>query len=136
MSIETNKAVVQRFIREFQNEKKQETAVELLADNFIDRSPIGEFSPDKEGVIQMHAMLHSAFSDLKAEIHDQIGEDGRVATRKTFRGVHTGNFMGIPATGRPVEIGVIDILRIENGKIAEHWCQVDFAGLMGQLTAN
>jgi len=42
--------------------------------------------------------------------------------------------MGIPATGRGVEIGVIDVLRLADGKIVEHWCQVDFAGLMGQIT--
>lgn len=135
MSTETNKAIVQRFINEFQNAKREETALELLADNFIDRSPIGDFSPDKDGVIRMHAMLHQAFSGLNAEIHDQIAESDRVATRKTFRGTHSDEFMGVPATGRAVEIGVIDVLRLEGGQIIEHWCQVDFAGLMGQITS-
>jgi steroid delta-isomerase-like uncharacterized protein len=135
MSTETNKEIVQRFIREFQNEKREGTAVELLADNFIDRSPIGDFSPDKDGVIRMHTMLHQAFSGLNAEIHDQIAENDRVATRKTFYGTHTGEFMGVPGTGRAVEIGVIDVLRLEGGQIVEHWCQVDFAGLMGRITS-
>jgi steroid delta-isomerase-like uncharacterized protein len=130
-----NKAVVRRFIEEYQNQRREETAREMLADDFVDRSPIGNFSPDKTGVMQMHGMLFSAFSGLNAEIHDQIAEDDRVATRKTFRGTHAGEFMGVPATGRPIEIGVIDILRMRDGKIVEHWCQVDFAGLMGQITA-
>lgn len=134
MSTETNKAIVRRFIEEFQNGRREETALELLAEDFVDRSPIGDFSPDRNGVIMLHSMLHAAFSGLNAEIHDQVAEDNRVATRKTFRGTHTGDFMGVPATGRPVEIGVIDVLRLDGGKIVEHWCQVDFAGLMGQIT--
>lgn len=133
---EANKAVVRRFIEEYQNQRREETVIELLADDFVDRSPIGNFSPDKQGAIEMHGMLFGAFGDLRAEIHDQIAENDRVATRKTFRGTHTGEFMGVPATGRPVEIGVIDILRVRDGKLVEHWCQVDFAGLMGQITAS
>lgn len=131
---DANKAIVRRFIEEYQNGRSEETARELLGDDFIDRSPIGNFSPDKKGVIEMHKMLFDAFGDLKAEIHDQVAEDDRVATRKTFRGKHSGDFMGVPATGRTVEIGVIDILRVRDGKLVEHWCQVDFAGLMGQIT--
>lgn len=134
MSNEANKDIVRRFITEYQNCRREETALELLAEDFVDRTPIGDFSPDKNGVIEMHKMLHAAFSGLNAEIHDQVAENDRVATRKTFRGTHTGDFMGVPATGRPVKIGVIDVLRLDGGKIVEHWCQVDFAGLMGQIT--
>lgn len=133
LSTEANKAIVRRFIEEYQNRRRVETALELLADDFVDRSPIGNFAADKAGVMQMHEMLFSAFSEFEAEIYDQIAEKDRVATRKTFRGMHTGEFMGVPATGRPIEIGVIDILRVCDGKITEHWCQVDFAGLMGQI---
>ena len=60
----------------------------------------------------------------------------KCVTRKTFYGKHTGEFMGIGATNRPVELGVIDILRIKDGQLVEHWCQVDFAGLMNQITKN
>jgi len=84
MSTKTNKAIVQRFIKEFQNEKREETALELLADNFIDRSPTGNFSPNKDGVIAMHGMLHQAFSGLSAEIHDQVAEN-QVSDRVTPR---------------------------------------------------
>jgi steroid delta-isomerase-like uncharacterized protein len=131
---DVNKAVVRRFIEEYQNLRNEESARVLLAEGFVDRSPIGDFASDKTGVMQMHSMLFEAFSEFAAEIHDQVAENDKVVTRKTFRGIHTGNFMGIPATGRPIEIGVIDILRVRNGKITEHWCQVDLAGLMGQIT--
>jgi predicted ester cyclase len=57
----------------------------------------------------------------------------KVVTRKTFRGTHGGDFLGIPATGKPVSVGVIDVVRYENGQIVEHWNQVDMFGLMQQM---
>jgi steroid delta-isomerase-like uncharacterized protein len=131
-----NKNIVRRFIEEFQIGAREEAALELMAEDFVDRSPIGEFSPDRDGVIQLHRMLRGAFGILDVEIHDQISEDDRVATRKTIRGTHSGTFMGVAATGRQVGIGVIDVLRLKNGRLAEHWCEVDFAGLMGQIAGD
>ncbi len=74
-------------------------------------------------------MLQAAFPDIESVIHDQIAEGDMVVTRKTFRGTHVGDFMGIPATGKPVVIDAIDILRIADGQLAEHWTLVDMLGL-------
>jgi predicted ester cyclase len=52
---------------------------------------------------------------------------------KTFRGTHGGEFFGVPATGKSVTVGVIDIVRYDDGQIVEHWNQVDMLGLMQQL---
>jgi predicted ester cyclase len=81
-------------------------------------------------------MLRTAFDEFRAEIHDQVAEDDKVVTRKTFYGKHSGKFMGVPPTNRAIELGVIDILRLADGQFKEHWCQVDFAGLMQQITKN
>lgn len=135
MQTETNKTIVRRFIDEFQTDGREEVALEILAENFVDRSAIPPFSPDGNGVIQLFRMLRGAFSEFRAEIQDQFAEGDKVVTRKTFYGTHTGEFFGVPASDRPVQIGVIDILRLENGKFVEHWNQVDFAGLMRQITA-
>jgi steroid delta-isomerase-like uncharacterized protein len=64
-----------------------------------------------------------------------VSEGDRVTTYKTFNGTHQGEFMGVPATGRPVSIRVIDIVRFADGKITEHWNVVDVAGLLQQLGA-
>ena len=136
MSTEENKLVVRRFIEEYQSNGREDVALELLADDFIDRSAFEGFSPDKNGVIQLFTVLRNAFSEFRAEIQDQVAEGDKVVTRKTFYGKHTGDFMGISPTNRPIEIGVIDILRVKNGQLAEHWCQLDFAGLMQQITTN
>lgn len=130
---EENKAVVQRFINEYQTEGRMEVALELLADDFVDHSALPGFSPDKEGVINVIEMLRGAFDGLRVEIHDQVADDRKVVTRKTFRGTHTGEFFGVPPTNRPIEFGVIDILTVSNGQLKEHWCEVDFAGLMSQI---
>ena len=55
--------------------------------------------------------------------------------RKTFRGTQTGEFMGMPPTGKSISVGVIDIFRIAGGKIVEHWGQMDSMGMMQQLGA-
>lgn len=136
MSVEANKAVVRRFIEEYQTNGREDIAEELLADDFIDHSALPGFSPDREGVKQLFKMLRGAFGGFRAEIFEQVAENDKVVTRKTFYGKHTGEFMGIGATNRPIELGVIDILRIKDGQLVEHWCQVDFAGLMNQITKN
>lgn len=129
-----NKQIVRRFINEFQNQGREEVALEILAANFVDHSAIPPFAPNRNGVLELFRTLRAAFADLHAKIEDQIADGEKVATRKTFHGTHAGEFFGVAPTGRIVEFGVIDILRLENGKFVEHWCEVDFAGLMRQIT--
>ena len=126
------KSVVRRFVEEFQTQNKIETADELIADDFVNHSSMG-LPPNKEGVKQLFAIFRVAFPDLRAEIHEQLVDGEKVTTRKTFYGTHKGDFMEIPPTGKPVSIGVIDIVRVVDGKMKEHWNQVDQFGLMQQL---
>jgi predicted ester cyclase len=58
-----------------------------------------------------------------------------LVTRKTFQGTHRGEFMGVPATGKHVVIDVIDIIRIADGQLIEHWNVLDMLGLMQQVGA-
>jgi predicted ester cyclase len=62
-----------------------------------------------------------------------LAEGDLVATRKTFRGTHQGPFMGLEPTGKQVEIGLIDIVRVVDGRVTEHWNAVDNLGLLQQL---
>lgn len=134
MSTQDNKEIVCRFINEYQTNKRVEIADELLADDFVDHSALPGFTPDKQGIINLFNMLWSAFDGFRAEIYDQVAEGDKVVTRKSFFGEHTGEFFGVPATGRPIHIDVIDILTVRDGQIWDHWCQVDFAGLMQQIS--
>lgn len=133
MSAEEDKAIVRRLVDEAQSRGNLEVVNEILAEGFVDHSAFPGFSPDREGVKQLFAALRAAFEGFHATIHQQVAEGGKVVTRKTFHGTHRGEFMGVPPTGRAVEIKVIDILYVEGGRITDHWTQVDLLGLMQQL---
>jgi predicted SnoaL-like aldol condensation-catalyzing enzyme len=130
-----NANVVRRFVEEYQGTGDERVALELLAPDFVDRSPFGPFTPDRDGVLGLFRMLRAGFPDLHAVIHDQLVDGDKVVTRKTFHGSHRGELMGIPATERAVAFDVIDIVRVRDGLMVEHWNVVDAMALMTQLGA-
>jgi predicted ester cyclase len=77
----------------------------------------------------------AAFSDTSRSIDDLWGAGDKVVLRVTTRARHTGDFNGIPATGRTVVFAGIVIYRFCDGRIAESWGELDFAGLWRQLNA-
>ena len=131
----SNKALVRRLVEEAQVKGNLDVIDELLADDFIDHTPLEGLPGTREGVRMLFAALREAFNDLRVEISEQIAEGDKVATRKTFTGTHTGPFLGIPATGAPVRFEVIDILTFRGDKITEHRVVVDKLGLLRQLGA-
>ena len=126
---------IRRFIDEFQTANNVAIAEELLAPDFIDHTPFPGFPGGRQGVLALFAALRAAFPDLRAEVVHQIEQGDRVATHKLFHATHLGDFMGIPPTGRTITIDVIDLVRVENGLMKEHWNAVDASGLMKRLTA-
>jgi steroid delta-isomerase-like uncharacterized protein len=78
-------------------------------------------------------MLKRAFPDLQAHIEDIVAADDRIALRLRFHGTHSGEFLGIPATGRPIEYVSHEFYRIADGLIAEEWICSDMATLFRQL---
>jgi predicted ester cyclase len=75
----------------------------------------------------------SAFPGARFTIEGMIAEGDRVATKKTFTGTHRGEFAGIPPTGREVTVTYVDILRLRDGRIVEHWLSMDQLSFMQQL---
>ena len=133
MSIEQNKAVVQRFKKEVIENKRIVLMDELFLPAFINRSVKPGFSAGVDGMVGFLILFWEAFSNIKVEIHDQVGEGDKVTSRKTIHGVHTETFMKIPATNKKIEMNVIDIVRISNGKYVEHWNVIDMQGLLAQI---
>ena len=130
MSTEENKAIIRRFVEEVQSKHDIDLMDELFSPDFYDH---GSLSHTLEESKQFHTMLFAAFPDIRADIHDQVAEGDKVVTRKTFQGTHQGEFMGIPPTGKKVAFDVIDIFRIADGMIVEHWFVGDMMALMQQL---
>lgn len=75
----------------------------------------------------------AAFPGLQHIVHDQVAEGDRVATRISVQGVNSESFMGMPATGRSVDFDAINIHRVVDGKIVEHWIISDALAMMQQL---
>ena len=129
-----NKAVTSRFVTEYQSGAHDESVLyDAVSPQVVDHSALPGIPPGRHGVKVLHDAFFAAFSDFHADIQDQISEADKVVTRKTLSGRHTGDWMGIPATDRDVRFDVIDIVRIADGQIVEHWNVVDQLGLMRQL---
>jgi predicted ester cyclase len=73
----------------------------------------------------MTLALASAYPDARFTVEDMIAEGDQVVTKKTFSGTNTGEFAGMPATGRAVSVQYVDIMRVHDGRIVEHWLSMD-----------
>jgi steroid delta-isomerase-like uncharacterized protein len=135
MSLEQNKTLVRRVVQAAQVEGKLNVIDELFAEDFVDHTPMEGLPATREGVRMLFGALRAAFPDLAVDISEQIAEDERVVTRKTFRGTHGGPFLGVPPTGNSVHFEVIDILTVRDNRISEHRVVLDKLGLMRQLGA-
>lgn len=109
---------------------------EHVADEFVEHEETPGFEPGKEGVKQMFHMYRAAFPDLRMEAEDVLVDGDKVVVRARATGTHQGEFMGMPATGKSVDIQLIDIIRFgEDGLAHEHWGILDALGMMQQLGA-
>jgi steroid delta-isomerase-like uncharacterized protein len=108
------------------------SADELLASDFAGHSSMAETRGPDEAK-QFFASLRAAFPDIHFTIEDQIAERDKVVTRWSARATHTGDFRGIPPTGKQGHVTGITINRVANGKIVEGWTNLDELGLMQQL---
>ena len=138
MSIGDNKRVVANFVEVCQNQHDLAAADEIFHPDFVNHyAPEGHpmaLTPRPAGGFQaFYGMLLHAFPDATMEINEQLAERDLVATRKTLRGTHRGELWGLPPTGNRVEWEFIDIFRVRDGKLVEHWTHMDLQGLRMQM---
>jgi steroid delta-isomerase-like uncharacterized protein len=106
----------------------------LLADDFVDHEEIPGFPPTKEGTLQGFQMLRAAFPDLRMDAEDVFASGDRAVARVRLTGTQQGELMGIPPTGKRVDVQLIDIARFDDTGLArEHWGVMDVMSLMQQL---
>ena len=130
----TPDAVLRRLIDEGFTGGRLEVADELIDPAIVEHQDYGpEHAPGAEGVKAVIASLRRAFSDFRLEVED-MAVDGDVAwSRNVATGTNDGSFMGHPPTGRPIRIDVIDVVRVRDGRITEHWGVPDRLGVLRQL---
>jgi len=105
-----------------------------LADDFVEREEIPGLPPTKDGVVQYFRIILAAFPDMRMDVQDSFASGDKAVARLRLSGTHQGEFMGIPATGKPVSVNLIDITRFgDDGLAREHWGVADQLALMQQL---
>jgi steroid delta-isomerase-like uncharacterized protein len=135
VSEEENKAVIRRWIEAF-NERDLQGEADLLAPSFVAHVPGSPAPLDLEGLEawrQFTAPFTEAFPDLRLAGQDIAAEGETVAARVAFRGTHRGEFQGIPPSGKEVAFSSMEFNRVVDGKVEEHWVEINLLGLVQQL---
>lgn len=137
-SAEANKRVVANFVEVCQNQHDL-----AAADVIFDHDYVNHYKPGNRplepalgpaaGFQVFYGTLVRAFPDAYVEINEQLAERDLVATRKTLHGTHLGEIWGLPPTGNRVELEFIDIFRVKDGKLKEHWTSMDLGALRVQM---
>ncbi len=133
MSIETNKMVIKRYIKEVWNENKLAILDEVLDPAFYDYS--NELH-NREGLEQFLANVNVAFPGHETIIEEIIGEGDTIAVCETFRGTHSGPFRDIPVSDKSFEVGRYRFFQVKDGKITSHRAVIDLPALLRQIGAN
>jgi len=127
--------VVRRNTEEVQSNGDFELFEDLFDDDFVDHTPQPGTTPDKDGVRVLYHRLREAFPDFHADIQWQSAAGDLVTTYKIYNGTQTGAFLSVAPTGRPVEFETVDVMRVVNGKITEHWGVGNLLKVMTQIGA-
>jgi predicted ester cyclase len=125
-----NSALLDRYIAAT-NAHDTSSFANIFTDTYLQRS--GRSPPGLAAQIENAGRLFTALPDLHLVVEDRIFSGDRIVARCTYTGTQGGKMLGIEPTGKQIKFGTIDIWRVEGGKLAEHWDQVDFAGILKQL---
>ena len=133
---EGNKALARRVADDIVNPGNVDAVDEIYAPDYVLHDPsMPEDVHGVEGIREFYETVFNAFPDTELSIEELIAEGDKVVTRWTSRGTHQGEFMGLPPSGKRVEVAGVTISRIEGGKIVEDWEFTDALGMMQQLGA-
>jgi predicted ester cyclase len=139
MSQESNKAVVRRVLDDVFAGGKFDLLDELLQPDFVNHNILG--TGEETHSVGIEAMkremmgVHSSMSDISIEVVHLLADGDFVMTYAISKGTHSGQFFGIPGTGRPVRTPAMSIVRMADGKMAERWNIIDLYGTLQQIGA-
>ena len=131
-----NKSIVLRLIEEGLNKRNVALIEEVYSADYVGHDPERPAPRTIADLKQvMTGVLGNVFADHHYSIERLVAEADLVAWHWTFTAMHQGEIMGIPATGKQISFGGINIFRLENGKVVEDWVYRDTLGMMRQLGA-
>jgi steroid delta-isomerase-like uncharacterized protein len=130
MTTDDNKALVQRFFEEVINQRNL-----AALDQFAHPGGVNHTVPPgmPQESNQFLGQYLNAFPDVKATVEDLMADGDKVVARVSYRGTHQGAFRGIPPTGKQIAVTGINIFRIANGQLVEHWGLTDRLAVLQQL---
>ena len=129
MSVQENKEIVRRWNEEVLNDGNLDVIDELAAENYVNHT--GEL--DRDAHKQRQAEMTAPFTDGGITLDGIVAEGDIVAIRWRMHGTHTGEYMGVPATGKVITTSGMSMYRIVDGKIVDDWNVFDMLGVMQQL---
>ena len=130
---ESNAEIVRKFVDEVITQGNIEAAAQYVWEDVIEQVPLPGQGPGLEGLKDILRAMRAGFPDIVFSIQEQIAEQDKVASHFEWTGTHRGEFLGIPATGRPVRVWGVVIDRLEAGRIKDTRIIMDTVGLLGQL---
>jgi len=139
MSEEENKAVMRRILDDVYVGGQFDLLDELLSPNFVNHNVLGTGEAvDSIGIDKVKQELkgiHLAMSGITMDTIHLLAEGDYVVVYAISKGTHTGQFFGVPRTGKPVQTAAMTIARMEDGKMAERWNLIDLYGTLQQIGA-
>lgn len=134
MSKIANEQLIKRYFENVWNNGELEVLNEIISPNYVNHNPgLVNPIPGPEGLKPIVAGIRKAFPDLKYVIENMIVSDDQVAVHTTMHGTHKGDFFGLAPTNKVIKVSQMQIERIENNKIVEHWRVTDELTLLRQL---
>lgn len=133
--LEANKALVRRYYDEVFNARRVELVDQLAVEDYVEHDPFPGQGDGRSDLRARVELILAAMKPLRFDIEDVVAEGDRVVVRWVQQGKQSGPFMGIPPTGREFTTAGIDIHRLRDGRMTEHWHVVDLFALLQQLGA-
>jgi steroid delta-isomerase-like uncharacterized protein len=115
------------------NEKKPDDLLPLFDENFIDHTAPPEAPPGLDWVKMQYEIFTTAFPDIHIEIDDVVDAGDKVGERLTITGTHQGELLGVPATGKVINVSALAIHKAAAGRCTEVWFYLDEMAMMQQL---
>jgi steroid delta-isomerase-like uncharacterized protein len=128
-----NSTIVRDFVEETINQGRIDSAERFVWEDVVEQVPFPGQGPGAEGLKDVLRGMHTGFPDIHFAIEEQIDEGDKVLSRFEWTGTHRGEFLGVPATGRPVKVWGMVIDRLVDGRIKKTRIIMDALGLMMQL---
>jgi steroid delta-isomerase-like uncharacterized protein len=135
MTSDTNKTFMRSFAEIAINQKNLSALDDMVAEDFVEHVPFPGQGPGREGLKFAITAMLTGFPDMHWTIDEQVAEGEMVVSRFTMYGTHLGEFMGIPASGKPIQIWGVVIDCVRDGKLAESRIILDTVTLLQQVGA-